>query len=964
LTTASGSKTPGTIITFYSYKGGTGRSMALANVGWILAAAGKRVLMIDWDLEAPGLHRYFRPFLIDPDLTASDGIIDFVLQYATAAVKPASERTPDWLERTTDVSKYTLSIDYDFQGDGVLDLIPAGRQRDTYATRVSTFNWQNFYERLGGELFVSALRNSLRRDYDYVLIDSRTGVSDTAGICTVHFPDLLAVCFTYNNQSTEGASGVAQSVNRQRAIEAHDPKFRIVPLPMRIDPFESAKLDTRRAYAWSLFAPLLGWMSETERRGYWLAVEVPYVAAFAYEELLATFRDEPSDPKSVLAAFVRMTRYLTNGAVTSFQLLDEPSEREGVLAKFAATSDVIAAAVSTTSTETSGEAAIRRAERVYGNLTPAQQESARRFWLRLVRLTGDEEAGFLGRVRVLRSDLGDVDGEVIAAFINASVVIAGTEGPSSEPRYEAVDDALVDWARLRDWAGEQRDVLMWRQRVRPMIDDWLRFNRSSLFLMPEWLIESSSRFAKGVEDLNAVERDYINVSRRAVRKRRTQTIIAAAAIGVFIVAGIWYQQYRQRQEVVEANRAAVRRIVDAAASSTDSLEAALLLAELRNYSDPVVPDLMNTIQRLAQHVVPRTLIKTGSSTLAAVFSPSSRQILTITTDGKIVVWNAQTGQRVTVVQEIPSAEYGKSRLSSFMHIDSLAFPREDVVIFGLDDGSLQRWVFSSEGGVYPPTILPSATSDTSAARVSYAPKGDRLVDVSETHLAIRDPFSGEVLNSIRAGIGLFSSNAITADGMAAVVANGPRITLWNTRTGAEMASDDARQITSDVAVTTTPLRIVSASQTSIRVVPVAVRQSSVILIDALEGTTQLSVTNDMIGTGAQDGVGRLRSFADLSKATELRGHRGRITWIKFDADGKLFATCGVDGTVRIWPVAQPKTGLLQWKDVAPFFRGRTTACLTAEQRTQILGEKLNDATAKYRKCETLYGRTGLPSGGV
>src|SRR6059058_3441452 len=98
----------GRIVTFYSYKGGTGRSMALANVGWILAAAGKRVLMIDWDLEAPGLHRYFRPFLIDPDLAASDGIIDFVLQYATAAVKPASERTPNWLERATDVSKYTL----------------------------------------------------------------------------------------------------------------------------------------------------------------------------------------------------------------------------------------------------------------------------------------------------------------------------------------------------------------------------------------------------------------------------------------------------------------------------------------------------------------------------------------------------------------------------------------------------------------------------------------------------------------------------------------------------------------------------------------------------------------------------------------------------------------------------------------------------------------------------------------
>ena len=38
------------IITFYSYKGGTGRSMTLANVAWILACAGNKLLTIDWDM--------------------------------------------------------------------------------------------------------------------------------------------------------------------------------------------------------------------------------------------------------------------------------------------------------------------------------------------------------------------------------------------------------------------------------------------------------------------------------------------------------------------------------------------------------------------------------------------------------------------------------------------------------------------------------------------------------------------------------------------------------------------------------------------------------------------------------------------------------------------------------------------------------------------------------------------------
>ncbi len=49
----------GYVYTFYSYKGGVGRSMALANVAALLARWGKKVLIVDWDLEAPGIEKYF-----------------------------------------------------------------------------------------------------------------------------------------------------------------------------------------------------------------------------------------------------------------------------------------------------------------------------------------------------------------------------------------------------------------------------------------------------------------------------------------------------------------------------------------------------------------------------------------------------------------------------------------------------------------------------------------------------------------------------------------------------------------------------------------------------------------------------------------------------------------------------------------------------------------------------------------
>ena len=124
-------KPQGKIISFYSYKGGTGRSMALANMAWILASFGKQVLVVDWDLEAPGLHRYFAPFLDDKDLTCTDGLIDMVSEFALATVSPpeGSSEPPDknWYEAYADVLNYAISLNWDFQRSRSCCFMPLSR---------------------------------------------------------------------------------------------------------------------------------------------------------------------------------------------------------------------------------------------------------------------------------------------------------------------------------------------------------------------------------------------------------------------------------------------------------------------------------------------------------------------------------------------------------------------------------------------------------------------------------------------------------------------------------------------------------------------------------------------------------------------------------------------------------------------------------------------------------------------
>lgn len=308
------------IITFYSYKGGTGRSMHLANVAWILASNGKRVLMIDWDLEAPGLHRYFQPFLIDKELIATDGLIDLMWDFSDAAMTPVpdAERQQGWHEAYTDLTRCTAAVRWTFPPPGRLDLLAAGRQGASYSRRVTAFNWQNFYDRLGGGVFLESLKARMRKAYDYVLIDSRTGVTDTAGICTVQLPDALVVCFTPNNQSIEGCAAIAQSVRAQWTQDGQRADHRrILPLLTRIDGFEKDKLNARRALVRKRFTEFLPGAAAEAPDAYWRDTEVPYVPWYSYEEVLAVFADKYQEKISVLDSAEALTRLLTHGEIAA-----------------------------------------------------------------------------------------------------------------------------------------------------------------------------------------------------------------------------------------------------------------------------------------------------------------------------------------------------------------------------------------------------------------------------------------------------------------------------------------------------------------------------------------------------------------------------------------------------------------------------------------------------------------------
>jgi MinD-like ATPase involved in chromosome partitioning or flagellar assembly len=328
---------PGRIVTFYSYKGGTGRSMALANIAWILATNGQRVLVIDWDLEAPGLHRWFRPFLDDPELQETRGLIDFFEEFAEgsrieARRRAAGEAVPDdnWFQQYSNLARFAIGIDFEFPNEGLLHLVPAGRQDAEYPLQVQGFNWQDFYKTLGGGLFLEDMKRRLRGEYDYILVDSRTGISDTAGICTVQLPDDLVACFTMNRQSILGARGICRSAEQQRLKPDGQPGLRIWPVPTRVELSEKERLDAARDLMRREFSGLPWHLTRKERADYWKQIEVLYVPYYACEETLATLADNPGLTNTLLHAMETVTGWLTDKRFVQAGALEETRRQEAL----------------------------------------------------------------------------------------------------------------------------------------------------------------------------------------------------------------------------------------------------------------------------------------------------------------------------------------------------------------------------------------------------------------------------------------------------------------------------------------------------------------------------------------------------------------------------------------------------------------------------------------------------------
>lgn len=159
-------------LAFCSLKGGVGRSTALAVLASDLAADGYKILVVDLDLEAPGVGT----MLLSEDAGPEYGAVDWFVETALGEVDD------EFLSAMTAPSRFS-------EGRGMIDVVPAvGRSSDRSPETLLAKLARAYLEAPSHdgtpESFLVRCRHLIdrlldRQQYDAVLLDTRAGLHET-----------------------------------------------------------------------------------------------------------------------------------------------------------------------------------------------------------------------------------------------------------------------------------------------------------------------------------------------------------------------------------------------------------------------------------------------------------------------------------------------------------------------------------------------------------------------------------------------------------------------------------------------------------------------------------------------------------------------------------------------------------------------------------------------------------------
>lgn len=527
--------------------------------------------------------------------------------------------------------------------------------------------------------------------------------------------------------------------------------------------------------------------------------------------------------------------------------------------------------------QTSGgvrQALVRRADKLYTDLDEAGQKAARSLFMRLItpgEITSDGLTAPDTRRRVLRAELdtlapaaiterlGKID-MVIDQYGRHRLLTFDRDPVTRGPTVEVAHEALIrEWSRLKQWLDEDREFLLWQQRLRAALRQWEASARDEgALLRGAPLAEAENWFNQRQADLSVFERSFIQ-------------------------AGL---ELREREA---AEREARRQ---------RELEAAQQLAEEQARAAAIekqrAQEQGRTNKRLRWLAAGLVIFLLAAGVAAFLAWQQTRR--------------AEQQARLTTARELAGAatinldvEPERSILLALQAVD-VTYDYDKTVTREAEN-ALHRAVSASR------LLLTLGGDAGSIGDLKISPDGTSLAAGSLDGIGrVWDITTGQLLLTLTGHKDFLFDVVFSPDGtrMATASYDGTA-KVWDARTGRELFTlTGHRAEVNRIAISPDGTHLATASfDGTAKVWDAVTGQELFILTGHNDQVWDVNFSPDgtRLATGSVDGTARLWDAATGQELRVLTGHRGFVGTVAFSPDGKYLATSSEDRTAKVWDLA-------------------------------------------------------------
>jgi WD40 repeat protein/DNA-binding SARP family transcriptional activator len=539
-------------------------------------------------------------------------------------------------------------------------------------------------------------------------------------------------------------------------------------------------------------------------------------------------------------------------------------------------------------------AVARFADEVYGELSEAQQEGARRLFVQLVRPgEGTEDTRRLAS----RTELGEENWELAQHLAGKRLVVTGRDDSGSET-VEVVHEALIQgWGRLRGWMEADRAFRTWQEHLRAAVRQWEETEQDQgALLRGAPLAEAEGWLAGRGSELSEAERGFIQAGvaqrerRVALREARRQRELEAAQR----VAEAEKQRAKEQERRAEEKTKATKRLRWLAAV----LAAAVLLAVAAAlFAKGQQQQAQEQAAARATEVVVRTTAEADSLVAKAAAEEES----------------ARAGREARLANARAVAAAATGNLDADPEL-SVLLAMEAVSMTYTVDGTVTREAENAlRQAVLASRVLLTLHHGDVVLEAAFSPDGTRIATGSmEGTAEVWDAATGEVLLTLSGHTGPVGGIAFSPDGTRLATASEDYTArVWDVSSGEELlrvghSTKGVREVW-DVAFSPDGKRLATCGRfNKIRVWDTGSGEELLILSghENMVYDVDFSPDGTRLATASEDGTARVWDSSSGEELLTLTAPD--VEWVNsvaFSPDGRSLAMVGSDGTLRVWDVS-------------------------------------------------------------